>query len=103
MKRFLILLSLLFCTIAYAQTETINWYVDGNVYQTTMCESGDNITPPTAPNKRGYTFQGWQTYVPIEYLEATGTQWIDPQIINSLSKENLDRVSHEINETTSLL
>ena len=30
-------------------------------------------------------------------------KWIDPQIINSLSKENLDRVSHEINETTSLL
>ena len=30
-------------------------------------------------------------------------KWIDPQIINSLGKENLDRVSHEINETTSLL
>ena len=30
-------------------------------------------------------------------------KWIDPQIINSLGKENLDSVSHEIYETTCLL
>ena len=30
-------------------------------------------------------------------------KWIDPQIINSLGKENLDRVSHEIRETGKLL
>ena len=37
----------------------INWRADGNLTQTT-CESGDNITPPTAPTKRGYHFTEWQ-------------------------------------------
>ena len=66
-----------FCSVAHADTETINWYMDNNVYATTTCESGGDITLPTTPIKYGYTFQGWSGYVPIEYLESTGTQWID--------------------------
>lgn len=60
MKKISVLLSLLFCGFAYAATETINWYVDNNVYDTTTCESGDDVilpTPPTPPY--GYTFHGW--------------------------------------------
>lgn len=81
MKRFLILLSLLFCTTVFAQTEIINWYMDGQTYATTTCETGGNIALPTQPVKYGYTFQGWRDYIPIEYLESTGTQWIDTGVI----------------------
>lgn len=76
MKRLLLFLSLCFvCSAAIAHT--INWYVDNEIYHTTTCESGDDITPPTAPEKYGYTFKGWKGYTPIEYLESTGTQYID--------------------------
>ena len=80
MKRFLLFLSALFIATA-AIAHTINWYVDENVYHTTTCESGDNVTPPTAPEKYGYTFQGWKEYyIPIGYLESTGPQYIDTGI-----------------------
>ena len=77
MKRVLILLSILFCGIAYAATETINWYMDGQTYATTTCQTGGDIILPTTPTKRGYTFKGWINHTPIEYLESTGTQYID--------------------------
>ena len=76
MKRILLFLSALFIATT-AIAHTINWYVDGNIFHTTTCESGDNVTPPTAPEKYGYTFKGWDVYTPIEYLESTGTQYID--------------------------
>ena len=85
MKRVLILLSMLFGCTAFAQTETINWYMDGNTYATTTCESGDDVLLPTTPTKRGYTFKGWSEYIPIEYLESTGTQWIDSGVIGKSS------------------
>ena len=39
----------------------------------------DLILPATPPTRYGYTFTGWKVanYIPIEYLESTGTQWID--------------------------
>lgn len=77
MKRIAIFLTLFISTTAIAHT--INWYVDGNILHTTTCESGDDITPPTAPEKYGYTFQEWLSYTPIEYLESTGIQWIDTE------------------------
>ena len=75
MKRIFVFLMLFIGTAAVAHT--INWYVDGNIFHTTTCESGDDITPPTAPEKYGYTFKEWRTYTPIEYLESTRTQYID--------------------------
>jgi len=76
MKKILILLSIMFCSVAFAHT--IEWYVSDNLLSTTTCESGDNITPPTAPAKFGYSFREWAPYkARIEYLESTGTQWID--------------------------
>lgn len=60
MKNFLILIYALCATdVVYADTETINWYVDDTLYQTTTCESGGNINLPTQPAKYGYTFLGW--------------------------------------------
>ncbi len=75
MKKILIILSVLFCTTVFAHT--IEWYVGDTLLSTTTCESGDNITPPTVPEKFGYHFKKWDGYMPIEYLESSGTQWID--------------------------
>jgi len=48
---------MLICANTFAQTT--NWYVDGTLYQTTSCTSGNDVVPPTPPTKRGYTFSGW--------------------------------------------
>ena len=82
MKQFVFFMFAIFiCIVAYAQTETINWYMDDGTTYTTTCEAGGDIILPQTPTKRGYTFVGWAGYTPIEYLESTGTQWIDTQII----------------------
>ena len=57
MKKILVLFCVIFTFSAMAKTT--NWYVDGTLYQTSSCTSGDDVTPPTAPAKRGYTFTGW--------------------------------------------
>ena len=76
------------CSVANAATETMNWYSDSQLYSTTTCESGGDITLPQTPTKYGYTFQGWRVqYTQVEYLESTGTQWIDTGIyVNSSTK-----------------
>ena len=77
MKKLLVLLSALFiCTVAVAHT--IEWYVDGSLYQTTTCNSGDNVTPPTLAARYGYHLADWKVeYTKLEYIESTGTQYID--------------------------
>jgi hypothetical protein len=81
MKRFLILLSLLFCNVVFADTINLHWLnEDGTTYQDSTCViDSDLILPATPPTKYGYTFTGWKfsNYTPIEYIESTGTQWID--------------------------
>ena len=75
------------CIGAYAKTETINWYMDGNTYATTQCETGSDIILPQTPYKYGYTFNGWVGYTPIEYLESTGTQYIDTGYVPNINTE----------------
>ena len=60
MKKLLIFLGMMAMGAANADTETINWYVDGSVYNTTSCQSGGNVTLPAQPSKTGYTFVGWE-------------------------------------------
>lgn len=60
MKKLLLFLSLIFTTASYAETQTINWWVGGQSYQTTTCETGGNVTPPATPTKRGHHFTGWE-------------------------------------------
>ena len=86
MKRIIFLLTAIFmCITAHAKTETINWYMDGNTYATTQCETGSDIILPQTPYKYGYTFNGWlANYTMIEYLESTGTQWIDTGVKGGL-------------------
>ena len=89
MKRFLILLSLLFCNVVYADTINLHWLnYDGTSYQDSTCViDSDLILPATPPTRYGYTFTGWeiqQLYIPIEYLQSTGTQYIDTGVkVNS--------------------
>ncbi len=82
MKRlFVLLFSLLLCVVSYADTINLHWLnEDGTTYQNSTCTvNGDLNIPTTPPTKYGYTFTGWKlsNYIPIEYLESTGTQWID--------------------------
>lgn len=79
LKRICLLLLCVFVERAsFAITETINWYVGDSVYDSTTCESGDDVILPNNPTApRGYYFAGWVRYTPIEYLESTGTQYID--------------------------
>ena len=60
MKRLLLFLFAMVVGVAFADTRTINWYIDGQTYDTTTCEFGTNVTPPTPPAKYGYTFVQWQ-------------------------------------------
>lgn len=75
MKRFMCVVCAIFMCIG-CFAKTIRWHVGGSVY-TTTCNSGDSVTPPTAPSENGYSFVEWIPYQQIEYLESTGTQWID--------------------------
>lgn len=79
MKKITILCVALFSTNAIART--IDWYVDGQIYQTTSCEYGDSITPPTPPAKYGYTFQYWND---PGIIEGTGIQSGTPTPTNPI-------------------
>ena len=38
---------------------TITYMVDGEVFETVSLKPGQEVTPPEAPEKEGYTFNGW--------------------------------------------
>ena len=63
MKKILLFLGAMFVCTAHAQTETTKWYIDGNLYATTSCESGGDITMPEPPERFGSIFQGWMPAV----------------------------------------
>ena len=82
MKKFLMFLSVMFALSARADTETINWYKDGQTYAQTTCTVGGDIILPATPTKRGYNFTGWeQVFTKLEYIQGTGTQYIDTGFI----------------------
>ena len=81
MKKLLVVLCMAFiCRVTRADTFNQYWYNESVLHAQTSCQTGGDINlPATAPTKYGYDFIGWEklTYTPIEYLESTGTQWID--------------------------
>ncbi len=99
MKRFLMLLSLLFCNTVCADTITLKWFNEGqSEYTTTTCQTGEDIIlPQTTPVKRGYTFVGWKKadYVPIQYIEGIGggLQRIDTGINSYLDSHIAIKIS----------
>ena len=80
MKKFLVFLCAMFvCVATFAHT--INWHVGDQIISTTTCSSGDTVTPPTVPAKYGYHVKNWRKpYIELEYIESTGTQYIDTGI-----------------------
>ena len=81
MKKFIITLTAIFiCTNVHAEILNINYMNEDNtIYENGTCTIGGDLILPTPPTKRGYTFNGWMPadVQQIEYLESTGTQWID--------------------------
>ena len=68
-------------------TIDITWYNGNDVFATNSCVYDDILTLPSGtPTKTGYTFDGWRVRVPgdyteLEYIESSGTQYIDTGII----------------------
>ena len=88
MKRIIFLLTTIFtCTCSYAETINLHWLNDnGTTYTESTCTVDDDlIIPTTPPTKYGYTFTGWDLlpYISLEYIESTGTQYIDTGIYTS--------------------
>lgn len=83
MKRFVLILYTIFLSMAaIAQTISIDWKIGNDIYSQSTCEYGGDLIVPTAPTKYGYTFQGWKKpYTDIEYIESTGTQWINTGVV----------------------
>lgn len=79
MRRFVLFCMALFCNFSMADTLDLNWLVDGETYAQTSCEYGEDLILPEAPVKKGYQFVGWEVirYKEVEYLESTGSQYID--------------------------
>jgi hypothetical protein len=108
MRKFLFcFLGMIFASISilHADTETLQWYVDGNLYTTTTCESGGDVILPPTPTKTGYNFDGWvRYYIPIEYLESTGTQYIDTGVEKTLKSKYkfITRISYSDTTTRQL-
>ncbi len=75
------------------EPENINlhWYNGDNQITvptaSNSCTYDTPISLPTDPVKPGYKFKGWKIltkYIPIQYIESTGTQYIDTEIfVNS--------------------
>lgn len=80
MKRFFVFLILFIGTAAVADTHDITFIIDNNIYHTTTCTIGNGVSVPSAPEKYGHDFTGWQ---PI-YYRGTFETWNDiPTTINS--------------------
>ena len=79
-------------------TIALHWY-NGDTEITsgvqTSCVYDGTLTPPaTIPTKTGYTFKGWTVrpdvpsgYTRLEYIESSGTQYIDTGITSVVNAE----------------
>ena len=59
-----------------APTAQITYYIDGEVFSQETLTMGDAITPPTPPDRDGYTFTGWNQVpetMPATDVEVHGT------------------------------
>ncbi len=79
MKKFLLFITAIFLSVPLYAINLYYMNEDDTVYESATCTVGDDLILPTPPTKRGYTFAGWRAanIQRIEYLESTGTQYID--------------------------
>lgn len=96
MRRILLCVCFALCTfgqVAFSNVPDsidIKWMVGGNIYSQSTCEYAGDVILPDAPTKRGHTFVGWRrNYVELEYLESTGTQYIDTGV-NPTKQTNVE-------------
>lgn len=80
MKKLLMVICAMFIGIARADEININWMNGSTLYDTSTCTVGGDLNTPPAPQKYGYNFLGWVSFTPIEYIESTGTQYINTGI-----------------------
>ena len=60
MKRLLFFtFAFMFVGVAHATDKTMDWYVDGESYDSTTCTLGDDVVFPSNPTRTGHTFIGW--------------------------------------------
>lgn len=60
MKQFFLFLCGIFVSVVcFAETVTLDWYKDGQLYDQTTCNVGESVSLPTPPTKFGYDFDGW--------------------------------------------
>ncbi len=68
-----------------AKSHNINYYVDGELYQSVTYENGAEVNAIAEPSKTGYTFSGWSevpTTMPANDVEVNGTFTINSYDIN---------------------
>lgn len=77
--------------------------MDGNTtYAQTTCEIGGDLILPSPPTKRGYTFKGWLVeYARLEYIESTGTQYIDTGFDANVPSNKLLTTTLDFQATTT--
>ena len=86
MRKFLISASIIysgFLGISLAGAETVKWYADNSLYDTTTCQTGGDINLPTAPTKRGYTFNGWAPAYDLSTLNKNTNGNVYYAIVNT--------------------
>ena len=91
MKKLFVFLCAIIIGTAFGETKNITWKVGDNTYATSTCEVGDDlIIPQNTPTKYGYHFVGWAAYTFLEYIESTGTQYIDTGVACNYDSYDFD-------------
>ena len=70
--------------VPVANTFTLTYLVDGEIYKVQAVEVGTPITPEAEPQKEGYTFSGWSEVpgtMPDHDLNVTGTFTVNTYVI----------------------
>lgn len=101
MKKIFVLLCILFTNTAIPDTISLNW-MDGNtMHAQTTCTVGGDLILPSAPTPAyGYHFTGWASeYIFLEYIESTGTQYIDTGVVLSTAKSEIYLDAQKTNAT----
>ena len=76
MRKLLTLIAMMVICNAYG--ETVYWLTDGDVYEKTPCDSGNNVTMPTQGNPQkegGFRFIGWKEGSVYDFLATNGTSY----------------------------
>ena len=80
--------------------ETVNFYVDGDIYDSQNYGVGDKIILPTEPEKEGYNFVGWAAdYDNREFycLDSSFPEYMPAYSFNAYAKFEIAKTATKIN------